>query len=193
MRTAPSRNSWSNFLRVSDMTTPHSACLHALGGYPEREKPRRAWYRGLDRAKVRVLLQSGAYKEAAAHSYKRRIRLIEAMGDRSVMTKGLISVVALMTVVAPVAHADTTGGGDSQFLSIIHQHILGLSCNDGGDSCLPGLGHAVCQELANDYGDRSLMQQKLANKWKSESDAAWFITASAVAYCPIFIKSSDRW
>src|SRR5450759_3564847 len=32
IRTAPSRNSWSNFLRFSDMTTPHSACLHGFGG-----------------------------------------------------------------------------------------------------------------------------------------------------------------
>ena len=32
IRTAPSRNSWSNFLRFSDMTTPHSACLHSFGG-----------------------------------------------------------------------------------------------------------------------------------------------------------------
>src|SRR5664280_2167196 len=27
-----SRNSWSYFLRFSDMTTPHSACLHGFGG-----------------------------------------------------------------------------------------------------------------------------------------------------------------
>src|SRR5665811_40392 len=32
IRTAPSRNSWSYFLRFSDMTTPHSACLHGFGG-----------------------------------------------------------------------------------------------------------------------------------------------------------------
>src|SRR6516225_5883923 len=41
IRTAPSRNSWSNFLRFSDMPIPHSACLHALGGYPIRW---RAWW-----------------------------------------------------------------------------------------------------------------------------------------------------
>src|SRR5450631_316563 len=29
---SPARNSWSNFLRFSDMTTPHSACLHGFGG-----------------------------------------------------------------------------------------------------------------------------------------------------------------
>src|SRR5665647_911911 len=32
IHTAPSRNSWSYFLRFSDMTTPHSACLHGFGG-----------------------------------------------------------------------------------------------------------------------------------------------------------------
>src|SRR5450631_2174359 len=31
IRTAPSRISWSNFPRFSDMTTPHSACLHGFG------------------------------------------------------------------------------------------------------------------------------------------------------------------
>ena len=34
MRTAPSRNSGSNFLRVSGIPTPHSACLHGFGGDP---------------------------------------------------------------------------------------------------------------------------------------------------------------
>jgi hypothetical protein len=28
---SPSRNSWSNFLRFSSMTTPHRACLHGFG------------------------------------------------------------------------------------------------------------------------------------------------------------------
>src|SRR6266705_3994691 len=32
IRTAPSRNSRSNFLRFSGMTTPHSPCLHGLRG-----------------------------------------------------------------------------------------------------------------------------------------------------------------
>src|SRR6516164_5870888 len=32
MRTAPSRNSGSNFLRVSGIPIPHSACLHGFGG-----------------------------------------------------------------------------------------------------------------------------------------------------------------
>src|ERR1700750_3238210 len=34
MRTAPSRNSGSNFLRVSGIPTPHSACFHGFGGEP---------------------------------------------------------------------------------------------------------------------------------------------------------------
>src|SRR6478609_572567 len=34
MRTAPSLNSGSYFLRGSCMTTPHSACLHGFGGGP---------------------------------------------------------------------------------------------------------------------------------------------------------------
>src|ERR1700739_1348911 len=38
MRTAPSLNSGSYFLRVSGMTTPHSACLHGFGGCPETER-----------------------------------------------------------------------------------------------------------------------------------------------------------
>src|SRR6476660_942061 len=37
MRTAPSLNSGSYFLRVSGMTTPHSACLHGFGGCPSLE------------------------------------------------------------------------------------------------------------------------------------------------------------
>ncbi|BBY66175.1 hypothetical protein [Mycolicibacterium helvum] len=37
------------------------------------------------------------------------------------------------------------------------------------------------------------VQQRLANKGTSESDAEWAITASAVAYCPHYIVSSDRW
>jgi hypothetical protein len=51
----------------------------------------------------------------------------------------------------------------------------------------------VCEQLAMDDGNRDLIQQKPANHWKSESDAAWFITASAAAYCPEFVKTSDRW
>ena len=34
MRTAPSRNSGSYFLRVSGMTNPYSSCLHVFGGCP---------------------------------------------------------------------------------------------------------------------------------------------------------------
>src|SRR6476659_571644 len=34
IRTAPSLNSESNFLRVSGMTTPYSPCLHGFGGCP---------------------------------------------------------------------------------------------------------------------------------------------------------------
>ena len=94
-----------------------------------------------------------------------------------------------VVLTAPVAHADT---GDAQFLSLIHEHIFGLTA-DGGDPELIKLGHAVCDQLAVDDGDRDLIHQKLANHWKSESDAAWFITASAVAYCPEFILPSDRW
>ncbi|MHB1447387.1 MAG: NUDIX hydrolase, partial [Acidimicrobiales bacterium] len=32
--TAPSRNSFLNFLRFSGMTLPHRSCLHGNGGYP---------------------------------------------------------------------------------------------------------------------------------------------------------------
>src|SRR5271155_748786 len=39
MLTAPSRNSGSNFLRESGMTTPHSPCLHGFGGCPPRAEP----------------------------------------------------------------------------------------------------------------------------------------------------------
>jgi hypothetical protein len=99
----------------------------------------------------------------------------------------MLAGVAVLT--APLAHADT---GDAQFLSIIHEHILGLTA-EGGDAELIKLGHAVCDQLATDDGNRDLIHQKLANHWKSESDAAWFITASAVAYCPGFIVPSDRW
>ncbi|MEE9414520.1 MAG: glycosyltransferase, partial [Acidimicrobiales bacterium] len=35
IRTAPSRNSGSYFLRTSDMTSPHSGTLHTLRGYPQ--------------------------------------------------------------------------------------------------------------------------------------------------------------
>jgi hypothetical protein len=93
---------------------------------------------------------------------------------------------------APAAHADTTGGGDTQFLSIIHAHILGLT-SENGDAGLTHLGQLVCGQLAMGGGDRAAIHQKLANQWKSESDAAWFITASAVAYCPEYILTSDRW
>ena len=107
--------------------------------------------------------------------------------------KHLITAAALAALaLAPAAHADTTGGGDAQFLSIIHEHIMGLT-SDNGDAGLIKLGHAVCDQLAMDDGNRDLIHQKLANHWKSESDAAWFITASAVAYCPEFIVPSDRW
>ena len=108
--------------------------------------------------------------------------------------RATVTAAALITAavaLAPAAHADT-GGGDAQFLSIIHQHIFGLTA-DNGDAGLIKLGHAVCDQLAMDDGNRDLIHQKLANHWKSESDAAWFITASAVAYCPEFVETSDRW
>jgi hypothetical protein len=104
----------------------------------------------------------------------------------------LLDASAVVAALAPAAHADTTGGGDTQFLEIVHLHIAGLTAS-GGDATLTGLGHAICNSLAQNFGDRSSAQQQLANKWKSESDAAWAITASAVAYCPRYIVSSDRW
>src|ERR1700682_2189133 len=61
MRTAPSRNSGSNFLRESGMTTPHSPCLHTFGGCPKtsaqtrRLQPAARVYTTPDRADLRVL------------------------------------------------------------------------------------------------------------------------------------------
>jgi hypothetical protein len=107
---------------------------------------------------------------------------------KRLITAAVVAALAL----APAAHADTTGGGDSQFLQIFHEHAWGVTA-DNGDATLTRLGHAICNSLADDFGDRSSAQQALANKWKSESDAAWAITASAVAYCPQYIVSSDRW
>jgi hypothetical protein len=103
---------------------------------------------------------------------------------------GAVALTAALAL-APAAHAET-GGGDTQFLSIIHQHIFGLT-SDNGDAGLIKLGHAVCGQLAMTGGVRDGIHQQLANHWKSESDAAWFITASAVAYCPEYIVTSDRW
>lgn len=103
-----------------------------------------------------------------------------------------LATTALTFAATAAADNGEPGGGDSQFVSIIHEHIMGLTA-DGGDPALEKLGHAVCSQLDSDYGDRGTAQQKLANKWSSESDAEWFITASAVAYCPEYIKSSDRW
>lgn len=100
--------------------------------------------------------------------------------------------VAVAVAAPAAAHTGDTGGGDTQFLDIIHTHIFGLTA-EGGDPELIKLGHAVCGQLATDGGDRDLIHQKLANHWKSESDAAWFVTASAVAYCPEFVLPSDRW
>ena len=74
----------------------------------------------------------------------------------------------------------------------MHEHDWDVT-SDGGDATLTRLGHAICSQLADDLGDRSSAQQTLANKWKSESDAEWAITASAVAYCPLYVVSSDRW
>jgi hypothetical protein len=109
------------------------------------------------------------------------------------MKRKLVAMLAGVGVLtAPAAHADGTGGGDTQFLSIVHEHIFGLTAS-GGDPELEKLGRAVCNDLAADGGDRAAIQQKLANHWKSESDAEWFITASAVAYCPMFVVTSDRW
>jgi hypothetical protein len=103
-----------------------------------------------------------------------------------------LATTSLMFAATAAADGGEPGGGDSQFLRIIHQHILGLTAQ-GGDADLVKLGHAVCNQLDSDYGDRGTAQQKLANHWSSESDAEWFITASAVAYCPMYIKTSDRW
>jgi Protein of unknown function (DUF732) len=103
---------------------------------------------------------------------------------------GALAVAAALAL-APAAHAKT-GGGDTQFLSIIHQHIFGLT-SENGDAGLTHLGQLVCNQLEMTGGERDGIHQQLANKWKSESDAAWFVTASAVAYCPEYIVTSDRW
>lgn len=106
-----------------------------------------------------------------------------------VLTTGIV-VAAL--ALAPAAEAKTTGGGNMQFLDIFHTHVWGVTFT-GGDSTLIDLGHAICNSLDGSGGQRAHIQQILANKWRDESDAAWTITAAAVALCPEHIVSSDRW
>ena len=110
------------------------------------------------------------------------------------MKRALVAAVAMgaAVAVAPAAQADEIGGGATQFLEIAKGHIAGLQ-HDDGDAGLVDLAGMVCDHLAATGGYRGRIQQKFANAWHSESDAAWFITASAVAFCPEYIVESDRW
>src|SRR4051794_39076294 len=66
------------------------------------------------------------------------------------------AAVAAALVLAPTAHADT-GGGDTQFLEIFHDHIYGVTATNG-DTTLIGLGHSICKSLAENLGDRGEAQ-----------------------------------
>ena len=144
---------------------------------------------GCRRADRRLGAGTRSTPPRASHGRRPGHRRRESMIKKAAVG-GLIACAAL--VLAPVAQAEPTGGGGSQFLDIVHAHIAGLTHRDG-DSGLVDLGQKVCAALAARGGDRDALQQQLANEWSSESDAAWFITASAVALCPEYIVTSDRW
>jgi Protein of unknown function (DUF732) len=131
------------------------------------------------------------WSEAHFTAIERGTAMIDKSARITAITAAGAMAVAAALALAPAAHAET-GGGDTQFLSIIQQHIFGLT-SDNGDAGLTYLGQLVCQKLAMTGGDRDGIHQQLANKWKSESKAAWFTTAAAVAYCPEYILTSDRW
>jgi hypothetical protein len=105
-------------------------------------------------------------------------------------------MLAVAVAVAAPAAADTgdTGGGDAQLLQIIKLHIAGINNPTEGDAGLIKGGKAICDAMSSGRSRDSIRQQLEVgqNAW-SDSDARWFITASAVAYCPDFIETSDRW
>ena len=112
---------------------------------------------------------------------------------KTVLAAAALAVAVAVAAPAAAAPSDT-GGGDAQFLQIIKRHIAGINNPTEGDAGLIKGGHAICDAMSLGRSRDSLRQQlEVGDHAWSDSDARWFITASAVAYCPEFIETSDRW
>jgi hypothetical protein len=96
--------------------------------------------------------------------------------------KVLLSVAAVLasaTAVAATVHADPN---DAQFLQTI-RNGMGRDITDGQG--LINSAHELCSELQQGKSyDDVVMEVRQANEYWEAHEAAFFVSASAQAYCP---------
>ncbi|OIN79790.1 DUF732 domain-containing protein [Mycobacterium malmoense] len=85
---------------------------------------------------------------------------------------------------APLARADDT---DTTFLDALHNH--GIS-NEKGDQELIGLGHSICNLLADGYSMNSIVDMGDLHErhGMSDDDVRFLVRTSAASYCPEYIE-----
>lgn len=81
---------------------------------------------------------------------------------------------------------------DDLYLKILKSHVAGITNTEGDAGLIKG-GHIICDRLRQGYPRGEISRKFTQGHGWSDSDAAWVITASAVAYCPEYVLPSDRW
>jgi Protein of unknown function (DUF732) len=93
----------------------------------------------------------------------------------TVATGAALSVAALAS-----AGAASAAGTDDNFLSFISQHGVGFS----SPQVAIADAHRVCQYIANDNSPVSAVKEIQSETDLTSNEAATFVAASIVAYCP---------
>jgi hypothetical protein len=96
--------------------------------------------------------------------------------------KVLLSIAAVLasaTALAPPAHADPN---DAQFLQNI-RNGMGREVTDPQGTI--SAAHGLCDELKQGKTyDQVVLEERQANQYWDATEAAFFVSASAQAYCP---------
>ena len=97
------------------------------------------------------------------------------------MRRAIPATLLALTLSGCIAHADP----DDDFLSALHKQGI---TNQFGDQGLINLGHQICDQRAEGYGETAIMSwgKSHGNKM-TDQDVKVIVNSAEAAYCPEYI------
>lgn len=106
--------------------------------------------------------------------------------ERWVLMKVLVFIAAILAAATTLAATARADPSDAQFVQNI-RNGMGVEVNDG--AALVNSAHQLCDEFkAGTPYDKILSEFRHNNQYWDRDQAAFFVSASAQAYCPEFVE-----